>query len=149
MEQSTEDSGQVALPPALPRVRIGAAVEIELLSEEGAVERISVDIVPDAQADFGAGFLGAGTPLGRAILGRPVGATAPYAVADIVEVRIVAVAPSRRAPAPDAAVDREAAVQEAVSRANREEMVRLALTVDVKWGDYDPEALESGWDGQP
>ena len=30
-----------------------------------------------------------------------------------------------------------------------EEMVRLALTVDVKWGDYDPEALESGWDKQP
>ena len=149
MAKSTNASKQVALPPAIPRVKIGTRVEVELLSESGDVERLAFDVVADEQADFAAGFLGAGTPLAQAILGQPAGATIPYAVADEVEVRILSVAPSKRAPAPEVAAAREAAVQEAVSKANMEEMVRLALTVDVKWGDYDPEALESGWDKQP
>jgi hypothetical protein len=149
MAQSTNASKQVALPPAIPRVKIGTRVEVELLSESGDVERLAFDVVADEQADFAAGFLGAGTPLAQAILGQPAGATVPYAVADEVEVRVLSVAPSERAPAPEVAAAREAAVQEAVSKANMEEMVRLALTVDVKWGDYDPEALESGWDKQP
>ena len=113
------------------------------------MERLAFDVVADEQADFASGFLGAGTPLAQAILGQPAGATVPYAVADEVEVRILSVAPSERGPAPEVAAAREAAAQEAVSKANMEEMVRLALTVDVKWGDYDPEALESGWDKQP
>jgi transcription elongation GreA/GreB family factor len=149
MAQSTNASKQVALPPAIPRVKIGTRVEIELLSESGDIERLAFDVVSDAQADFAAGFLGAGTPLAQAILGQPAGATVPYAVADEVEVRVLSVASSERAPAPEVAAAREAAAQEAVSKANMEEMVRLALTVDVKWGDYDPEALESGWDKQP
>jgi len=149
MAQPTIAHKQVALPPAIPRVRIGAHVKVELVSEGGDVERLAFDVTPDAQADFASGFLGAGTPLARAILGQPAGATVPYAVADAVEVRIVSVAPSQRAPAPEVAAARQAAVREAVSKANMEEMVRLALTVDVKWGDYDPEALESGWDKQP
>ncbi len=149
MAQPTNTSKQVALPPAIPRVKIGTHVEVELLSEGGDVERLAFDVVPDAQADFASGFLGAGTPLAQAILGQPAGATVPYAVADEVEVHILSVGPSQRAPAPEVAAAREAAAQEAVSKANMEEMVRLALTVDVKWGDYDPEALESGWDKQP
>jgi len=149
MAQPTNATNQVALPPAIPRVKIGMRVEIELLSESGEVERLAFDLVADEQADFASGFLGAGTPLAQAILGQMVGATVPYAVADEVEVRILSVAPSQRAPAPEVAAAREAAAQEAVSKANMEEMVRLALTVDVKWGDYDPEALESGWDKQP
>ena len=149
MSQPTNASKQVALPPAIPRVKSGARVEVELLSESGDVERLAFDVVADAQADFASGFLGAGTPLAQAILGQPAGASVPYAVADEVEVRILSVAPSERAPAPEVAAAREAAAQEAVSKANMEEMVRLALTVDVKWGDYDPEALESGWDKQP
>ena len=149
MAQPTDASKQVALLPAVPRVKIGTRVKIELVSENGDAERLAFDVVPDAQADFASGFLGAGTPLALAILGQPAGATVPYAVADEVEVRILSVTPSERAPAPEIAAAREAAAQEAVSKANMEEMVRLALTVDVKWGDYDPEALESGWDKQP
>ena len=148
MAQPTNASKQVALPPAIPRVKIGTRVEIELLSESGEVDRLAFDVVADAQADFASGFLGAGTPLAQALLGQPAGATVPYAVADEVEVRILSVTPSKRAPAPEVAAAREAAAKEAVSKANMEEMVRLALTVDVKWGDYDPEALESGWDKQ-
>jgi hypothetical protein len=149
MAQSTDAPKQVALPPAVPRVKVGTHVEIVLVSENGDAERLAFDVVSDAQADFAAGFLGAGTPLAQAILGQPAGATVPYAVADEVEVRILSVGPSERVPAPEVAAAREAAAQEAVSKANMEEMVRLALTVDVKWGDYDPEALESGWDKQP
>jgi hypothetical protein len=149
MAQPTNTPKQVALPPAIPRVKIGTHVEVELLSERGDVERLAFDVAPDAQADFASGFLGAGTLLAQAILGQPAGATVPYAVADEVAVRILSVEPSQRAPAPEVAAAREAAAQEAVSKANLEEMVRLALTVDVKWGDYDPEPLESGWDKQP
>jgi hypothetical protein len=148
MAQATKAPKQVALPPAIPRVKIGTRVEVELLSESGDVERLAFDVVADEQADFASGFLGAGTPLAQALLGQPAGATVPYAVADEVEVRILSVRPSQRAPAPEVAAAREAAAQEAVSKANMEEMVRLALTVDVKWGDTDPEALESGWDKQ-
>jgi hypothetical protein len=149
MPQPTIAPKQVALPPAIPRVKVGTHVEVELLSAGGDVERLAFDVVPDAQADFASGFLGAGTPLAQAILGQMAGATVPYAVADEVEARILSVGPSQRAPAPEVAAAREAAAHEAVSKANMEEMVRLALTVDVKWGDYDPEALESGWDKQP
>ena len=67
----------------------------------------------------------------------------------MVEVHVCSVRRSERAPAADVAAVRDAATQEAVSRANMEDAVRLALTVNVKWGDYDPEALESGWDQKP
>ncbi len=84
-------------------VALGTRVEIELISEAGAAELLACDIVPDAAADFAAGFLGASTPLARAIMGRPSGAIVPYAQADIVEVRIVSVAHSQRAAEEDAA----------------------------------------------
>lgn len=122
-------------------VALGTHVEIELISEAGDAERLACDIVPDPAADFTAGFLGAGTPLARAIMGRPAGAVVPYRQADIVEVRIVSVAASRRAAEGDAAAARQAATQEAVARAKTDESVQLALTVNVKWGDYDPGPL--------
>ncbi|MEJ5200392.1 MAG: hypothetical protein WHX53_15840, partial [Anaerolineae bacterium] len=104
--------------------------------------RLAFDIVPDAQADFAAGFLAAGAPLARAILGRCVGETVPYAADDALAVRILSAQPGARVPSPDRAAARAAAIQKAVERAEREEMARLALTVDVKWGAYDPSALE-------
>lgn len=146
MPRATSGHREIALPPALPRVKVGDRVTVELTGEDGESERMVFDIVADKQADFAAGFLGAGTPLARAILGQPVGAAVPYAFAGAVEVRILSAARSERPPAPDLAAARAAAIQEAVSKANLADAVRLALTVDVKWGDYDPEALESGWD---
>lgn len=122
-------------------VALGTHVEIELRSETGDTERLAFDIVPDAAADFAAGFLAAGTPLARAILGRPAGAVVPYRQADIVEARILSVRPSQRLADAAAAEARKAATQEAVARAVTEESVQLALTVNVKWGDYDPEPL--------
>jgi hypothetical protein len=107
------------------------------------------DLVPERAADFSAGFLGAGTPLAQAILGEEAGSVVAYTLADVVAVRILSVRPSQRAPAPGAAEAREAALREAVDKSNLEDAVRLALTVDVKWGDYDPEGIEPNWSGPP
>ncbi|MCX7671568.1 MAG: GreA/GreB family elongation factor [Anaerolineae bacterium] len=134
---------EVVLRPAARKVQIGDLVEVELIAADGAVERLTFDIVPDARADFAAGFLAAGTPLARAILGRPVGATVSYPVGDVVAVRILAAQASARVPPSDQTAARLSTIQKAVERAEREEMARLALTVDVKWGAYDPGALEA------
>jgi Transcription elongation factor, GreA/GreB, C-term len=130
-------------------VHVGTRVEVELIDADGGVERLALDIVSESAADFAAGFLGAGTPLAQAILGEAAGSTVPYALADIVAVRVLSVEPSRRAPAAGAAQAREAMLREAVDKSNLEDAVRLALTVDVKWGDYDPEGLEPGWSEPP
>ena len=131
--------------PGPTTVHIGTHVEVELLEESGGVEHMAFDIVPESAADFSKGFLGAGTPLAQAILGEQPGHVVPYGLADIAAVRILSVVTSQRAPDDDAAADREAAVREAVSKSNLEDAVRLALTVDVKWGDYDPEGIELKW----
>lgn len=146
MAHTTSAVSEVTLLPSRPRVMPGVHVEIALVSDDDTLEQLALDIVPDKQADFATGFLGVGTPLGRALLGQYVGATVPYVMADVVAVKILSMTRSQRAPASDVAAARDAATSEAVSKANLEDAVRLALTVDVKWGDYDPEALESGWD---
>ena len=74
-----------------------------MVSELGDSERLTFDIVPDRAADFTAGFLGAGTPLAQAIMGRPAGSVVPYRVGDMAEVHILAVALSERRAADDAA----------------------------------------------
>lgn len=127
-------------PPGL--VALGTHVEIALISEAGDEERLTFDIVPDRAADFAAGFLGAGTPLAQAIMGQPLGAVLPYRRADSTEVRILSVTRSQRDSDESAAEGRDAATQEAVERAKTDEMVQLALTVNSKWGGYDPEPLE-------
>ncbi len=126
-------------------VHVGTRVEVELIDDAGGAERLGFDVVPASAADFSAGFLGAGTPLAQAILGERAGSVGPYRLADVVAVRILSVEPSARAPQPGAAEAREAALREAVDKSNLEDAVRLALTVDVKWGDYDPEGIEPNW----
>jgi hypothetical protein len=132
--------------PVSRKAAAGTRVEVELVNESGAAEALALDIVPDRNADFSAGFLGVGTPLAQVLLKHRAGETLPYRVADIVEVRILSVATSRRAPTGDTAARREATQREAVSKSNFDDAVRLALTVDVKWGDYDPEGIEPGWE---
>jgi hypothetical protein len=126
-------------------VRVGTRVAVELIDDAGGAERLAFDIVSERAADFSAGFLGAGTPLAQAILGRTAGSVVPYSLADVVAVHILSVEPSARAPEPGAAEARDAALREAVDKSNLEDAVRLALTVDVKWGDYDPEGIEPNW----
>jgi hypothetical protein len=128
-------------------IAIGVHVEVELISELGESERLTFDIVPDADADFSAGFLGVGTPLGRALLGQRAGSIVPYPMGDITQVEILKVAGSSRAPTDDVAADRQAVIQRAVSKSDLADAVRFALTVDQKWGDTDPEGIASNWEG--
>jgi hypothetical protein len=127
-------------PPGV--VALGVHVEVELRTVDGDTERLAFDVVPDEAANFAAGFLGASTPLARAIMGRHVGAVVPYAAGDIVEAAILSVRLSERAADADASAAREAATREAVQRAETEDTIRLALTFSSKWGDYDPTPLE-------
>jgi hypothetical protein len=120
---------------------VGTRVEIELIGSGGDVERMALDIVPDAQADLAAGFLGAGTPLALTMHGHRAGETVAYDQADIRAVRILSIAQSERRPDPDAAAARKAVARAAVRKSDLVDTVRLALTVDVKWGDYDPEGI--------
>jgi len=83
--------------------------------------------------------------LAQAILGERAGSVVPYHLADVEAVRILSVEPSQRVPEASAAQAREAMLREAVDKSNLEDAVRLALTVDVKWGDYDPEGIELNW----
>ena len=122
-------------------VALGTRVEVEMISDLGDSERLTLDLVPDRAADFATGFLGASTPLARSIMGRPAGSVVPYRVGDMAEVRILSVALSERRAAEDAANARQALTQEAVEKAKLDQMVQLALTVNVKWGDYDPEGI--------
>jgi hypothetical protein len=128
------------------QVARGTHVEVELLTVSGKREALGLDIVADQDADFSLGFLGMGTPLAQAILGHYAGSRVPYQKADFVEVRILAVTPSQATPSGDAALNRQAVIDEAVSKSNLADTVRLALAVDVKWGGYDPAALEENWD---
>jgi len=124
-----------------PKVTLGAGIEVELIDESGAGERLALVVVPDKEADFAAGFLGAGTPLARALLGQRPGSVVPYQQGDIREVRILTVTPGARVPETGADASRQAVIQRALDKADLEDALRLALTVDVKWGEYDPEAL--------
>lgn len=124
---------------------IGTHVELELVGEGGALERLALDIVADAQADFSHGFLGAGTPLARAILGHSSGSVVPYRVGDVVEVRVLSVAPSAGAPGEDIAARRRAALEAARARAEMTNDAIFALTAGSKWGDYDPAKLADPW----
>lgn len=138
-----EMSGQ---PKAEPdQVAVGTHVEVELVTATGAGEPLEFDVVPDDRADFAAGFLGVGTPLARAILGHSAGSRIEYRVADAIEVRIVSVSASTKAPPDDVGAERQAVIREAISRSTLADAQRLALTVDVKWGDYDPEGIEANW----
>jgi hypothetical protein len=145
-ERLADETGK-ELEAASIRVAIGTHVEVELITEPGGGEQMAFDVVPDSKADFSAGFLGAGTPLAQAILGHNAASRVPYEAADIVEVRILSVAPADSPPPGDTEARRQAVIGKAVSKSNLADTLQLALTVDVKWGDYDPEGIEANWDG--
>jgi len=120
----------------------GTHVAVELLDASGGSERLEFDIVPDAAADFTRGFLGEGTPLARAIAGKPAGSELAYKQADIVRVRILSVAPARSSPDAEAAQQQDAVVRKAVEEAERTDAILFASSFSGKWGDYDPEGMD-------
>jgi hypothetical protein len=125
-----------------PRARLGCLVEIELLSHSGERERLEFDLVPDGQADYQAGFLGASTPLAQAILGERIGVAIPYFTDELMAIEIHAIRESTRAPNKDAASQREAALQDAKDQIEFTNAVLFAASVDTKWGEYDADGLD-------
>ena len=123
-----------------PKVALGSRVEIELVDESEAAEKLNLTLVPDRQADFEAGLLGVSTPLARVLLGQRAGSTLRYRQGDIVEVRVLDVARGLL-PQGDAEAARQAIIDEAIDKSDLADAIQLALTVNVKWGDYDPAAL--------
>jgi len=105
---------------------------VELVDEGGEVERLSLAIVPDDNADFEAGYLGAGTPLAAAVMGREAGQAVPYRHGGLIEIRIVDIEPFAVSEAPDAASARQAVIQKAVDKSDLQDTLRLALAVSVK-----------------
>lgn len=126
--------------PVLLPVALGTHVQVELIDESGASEQLSFDLVEDAQADFAHGFLGIGTPLAQAILGKSAGSMVPYRVGDVAQVSVLSVAQAVRAPDEDVAAKRQAVIQEVVAHSDRITDMAFALAVGSKWGDYDPGA---------
>jgi hypothetical protein len=138
------DKGRAA-DECSPPAAVGCHVQVEMVSQNGACERLAFDIVPEDKADFSAGFLSTGTPMAKAILGRRAGSVIPYRVGDLREVRILGVAPAMRDP-DDESADREAILQKAISQSELAEAARFSLTVDLKWGGTDPQGIEDTWD---
>lgn len=124
-----------------PRVGIGSRVVVELIDERGEAERLTVTVVPDDKADLQAGYLGAGTLLAAAIMGKEAGQTVSYGHGGLAEIRIVDIEPFAVSEAPDAASARQAVIQKAIDKSDLQNTLRLALAVSVKWGDYDPNGL--------
>lgn len=135
-----ERRAQAARPPV---VALGARVRVELVDELGQVEILDLVLVPDRDADLARGFVGEGTPLARAIAGHQAGSSVPYRQGDVVGVRVLSVVPDD-VPDTGAAANRQAVIQQAVERSETLDIVRLALTVDVKWGPYDPNGILPG-----
>ena len=115
-------------------------MEVELVDESGASEPLAFDLVEDVQADFAHGFLGIGTPLAQAIMGKSAGSSVSYHVGDVVQVCVLKVAQAVRAPEEDVAAKRQAVIQEVVAHSDRITDMAFALAVGSKWGDYDPGA---------
>jgi len=139
------DSQPTDLPHPVPLVTNGTHVTIELIERSGESERLELDIVPDQQADFGHGFLGEGTQLGKALLGKEAGGVYPYIVGDLVKVRILSVQPSETQPPEDIASRRQAVLQKAINESDRVNAMIFASSFSGKWGDYDPSGVEK-WD---
>lgn len=120
----------------------GMHVVVELLDDAGGSEHLEFDIVPDKSADFMRGYLGEGTPLAKAIWGKPAGIRIPYRQADIAGLRILAVTPAETTPAENTAQQREAAMRKAMADVERTNAILFASSFSGKWGDYDPSGME-------
>lgn len=112
-------------------------VEVEMSDEWGEAEKLAFDIVPDAQADYYAGYLGEGTPLAKAIMGCRVGNLVVYKAGDAAcKVRILSIGPAA-AEAGGEAEARRAAVEQAREQIAKTDAMIFASTFEGKWGEYE------------
>jgi hypothetical protein len=120
----------------LPHISLHCRVLVELVDTSAAVERREFTIVTAKQADFKSGLLDENTPLGRALQGHSAGETIPYQAGDLIEVRILAVAPGESTSS-EAAEERRADVQKAEAQSEITNQMIFSTASGSKWGDYD------------
>lgn len=129
----------------MEQIGLGTHVEIDLIDETGHAEPMAFDLVPAAQADVSHGRLSANAPLGKAVRGKFVGALIPYVMGDIRQIRIVSVGPGQPPQGEDAEARRAAVLKKALDDAERTNAQMFASSFSGKWGDYDPDGIDS-WD---
>lgn len=122
--------------------QVGRHVELELVYESGETERLGLDIVADAAADFARGLLGESTPLARAISGHKAGEVIAYRVGDALEARILSVSAELSGEPVDLTKRREQTERKAVRQSDQTNLIIFASAVNNKWGDYDPGAIQ-------
>lgn len=124
------------------RVRVGRRVQVVLIHQDEGEELLTLDIVPDAAADFARGLLGEGTPLGKVLAGRRGGEIIDYRVGDIWQVHLLDVT---RSPADldlSSTARRQEIIDKAVSESDRTNALNFASSFSSKWGGYEPEGIE-------
>lgn len=137
------------MPPDDPGLAgAGKHVKITLITRRDEREEMEFEIVPDAYADFAHGYLGEGTPLAKAIRGKPAGSRVPYRVGDEQAIMIEAVEPARSLPPKEVAARRQAVLDKAIQDSDRTNAMIFASSFSGKWGDYDPKGIE-GWEMGP
>ena len=124
-------------PNASQPIALNCRVTVELVDSSGGVERGEFTLVTAKQADFKSGLLDENTPLGGALLGHTAGEKIAYAVGDLREVRILAVASGEGSVSPEAAQKRRAAVRKAAAQSEITSQMIFATASGSKWGDYD------------
>lgn len=125
------------------QARVGRRVQIVLIHEDGGEEALTLDIVPDAAADFEQGLLGAGTLLAKAIAGKHTGDIVVYRIGDLRSVRLLAVTRSPVDLDHSAAERRQEVIDKAVSESDRTNALNFASSFSSKWGGYDPAGIEA------
>lgn len=135
------------MEPQIKPIAIGCHVELYLIDRAGKKDQLSVDIVPDESADFTQGFLGAGTPLARALMGERAGITIPYLKDDIYAIEVVSVTESTNKPPEDSIKKRKAKMDKTIQEVEHTSAVVFASSFSGKWGDYDPDSLPE--EGKP
>jgi len=124
----------------------GYRVVVDLLDREGGAERLAFQIVPDDLADFLQGYLGEGTPLGKAIIGRQVGERIEYLADDIVALKIIGAEPADTGPDDSVPERRMESLRRALRQTELANMIAFAASFNSKWGDYDPKSLSDEWE---
>ncbi len=125
-----------------PAVRLGCHIELEMLYENGEIESLSLDLVPDKSADFINGFLGESTPLAKTIMGQAAGSQVAYRVGDAREVRILSVSEELSAAPRDLTERRQETLRKAIRHSDHTNLVIFASSMNSKWGDYDPGVIQ-------
>jgi hypothetical protein len=136
-----KSSYTICMQPKRTEIKIGCHVELNLLDRVGKKDRLSIDIVPDASADFSHGFLGESTPIARVLLGEREGNVIPYLKDDIFAIEILSISPSTITPPVDAQELRRSKMNKALREVEHTNAVVFASSFSGKWGDYDPDSL--------